>query len=71
MTSRRWRALGLLVLAAAACAATAAAAPVVRIKDIATVQGIRGNQLLGLGLVTGLNGKGDSSSSTLLRSSVA
>ncbi len=71
MTSRKWRALGLLVLAAAAFAAQAAAAPVVRIKDIATVQGIRGNQLLGLGLVTGLNGKGDSSSSTLLRSSVA
>jgi flagellar P-ring protein precursor FlgI len=71
LTSRSARALGLLVLAAALCAAPAVAAPVVRIKDIATVQGIRGNQLLGLGLVTGLNGKGDSSSSALLRSSVA
>jgi flagellar P-ring protein precursor FlgI len=43
----------------------------VRIKDIATVRGIRGNQVLGLGLVTGLNGKGDSSTSPLLRSSLS
>jgi flagellar P-ring protein FlgI len=47
------------------------AAPAVRIKDIATVRGLRGNQILGLGLVTGLNGKGDSSSSPLLRSSLS
>jgi flagellar P-ring protein precursor FlgI len=33
--------------------------PVVRIKDIARVQGVRDNQLLGLGLVVGLNGTGD------------
>jgi len=31
-----------------------------RIKDIASVQGIRGNQLIGYGLVVGLNGTGDS-----------
>ncbi len=43
----------------------------VRIKDIATLQGVRGNQLLGLGLVTGLNGKGDSQSSALLRNSLS
>jgi flagellar P-ring protein precursor FlgI len=43
----------------------------VRIKDIATLRGVRGNQLIGLGLVTGLNGKGDSSSSPLLRSSLS
>ena len=42
-----------------------------RIKDIAAVRGIRGNQVLGLGLVTGLNGKGDSSASPLLRSSLS
>ena len=52
-------------------AATAVAAPVVRIKDIATLRGVRGNQILGLGLVTGLNGKGDSSTSPLLRSSLS
>jgi flagellar P-ring protein precursor FlgI len=31
-----------------------------RIKDIATVQGVRANQLVGYGLVVGLNGTGDS-----------
>jgi flagellar P-ring protein FlgI len=48
-----------------------AAAPVVRIKDIASLRGVRGNQLLGMGIVTGLNGKGDSSNSSLLRSSLS
>jgi flagellar P-ring protein precursor FlgI len=47
------------------------AAPVVRIKDIATLRGVRGNQLLGMGIVTGLNGKGDSPTSSLLRSSLS
>lgn len=39
----------------------------VRLKDIATIQGIRENQLVGFGLVTGLDGRGDSSNSKLLR----
>lgn len=30
-----------------------------RIKDITTIQGVRGNQLVGYGLVVGLNGTGD------------
>ncbi len=34
-----------------------------RIKDIATVAGIRGNHLVGYGLVVGLDGSGDSSAS--------
>ena len=55
----------------AAAAVTAAAAPTVRLKDIATLQGVRGNQLVGVGLVTGLAGRGDSSSSALLRNAVA
>ena len=50
---------------------TAAAAPGVRLKDIAYLSGVRTNQLLGIGLVTGLAGKGDSSSSVLLRNSLA
>src|SRR5579875_3833655 len=33
-----------------------------RIKDIATVQGVRGNQLTGYGLVVGLDGTGDGTS---------
>ncbi len=32
----------------------------VRIKDIAIIQGLRENQLMGFGLVTGISGKGDS-----------
>ena len=35
--------------------------PTVRIKDITEVEGARGNQLTGVGLVTGLNGTGDNS----------
>ncbi len=35
-----------------------------RIKDIATVEGVRGNALIGYGLVVGLNGTGDTSNSS-------
>jgi flagellar P-ring protein precursor FlgI len=38
---------------------TAAADTAVRIKDIADVEGVRENQLVGYGLVVGLNGTGD------------
>lgn len=34
--------------------------PAIRIKDIATFRGVRSNQLVGYGLVVGLNGTGDS-----------
>lgn len=37
------------------------AGTVTRIKDIARLQGVRNNQLTGMGLVVGLNGTGDSS----------
>ncbi|MBX9977884.1 MAG: flagellar basal body P-ring protein FlgI, partial [Alphaproteobacteria bacterium] len=36
----------------------------VRIKDIVSVEGVRGNQLVGYGLVVGLNGSGDTIGST-------
>lgn len=49
--------LALAVLALMPAAATLAAE--VRIKDIADVQGVRGNDLVGYGLVIGLNGTGD------------
>jgi flagellar P-ring protein precursor FlgI len=55
----------------AAGAVPAAAAPTVRLKDVATLQGLRGNQLVGIGLVTGLAGRGDSSNSALLRNAVS
>ena len=35
-----------------------------RIKDIASVAGVRSNQLVGYGLVVGLNGTGDQTSQT-------
>jgi flagellar P-ring protein precursor FlgI len=47
------------------------AVPTVRIKDIADLRGIRENQLVGIGLVTGLAGRGDSSNSELLKAAVA
>jgi hypothetical protein len=60
----QWRALagrvvpGLILVAAlwadAACASS-------RIKDLASVEGVRENQLIGYGLVVGLNGTGDTS----------
>jgi len=42
-----------------------------RIKDIAYVQGVRGQQLIGYGLVVGLNGTGDTYRSTFTLQSVA
>ncbi|MDH3252799.1 MAG: flagellar basal body P-ring protein FlgI [Ignavibacteria bacterium] len=42
-----------------------------RIKDIAYVQGIRGEQLIGYGLVAGLNGSGDTQRSTFTVQSVS
>lgn len=55
--------IGILLAVGAALAlgpiAQAAAAPA-RIKDIVDVEGIRENQLVGYGLVVGLNGTGDS-----------
>jgi flagellar P-ring protein precursor FlgI len=56
---RNWL-LCLLVLPALAGSAQAARAESdVRIKDIADVEGVRENQLVGYGLVVGLNGTGD------------
>lgn len=51
-------ALPLLLLCCAALWPMAAAAQV-RIKDITDVEGVRDNQLVGYGLVVGLNGTGD------------
>jgi flagellar P-ring protein precursor FlgI len=35
-----------------------------RIKDLASVQGVRNNQLVGYGLVVGLDGSGDQTTQT-------
>jgi flagellar P-ring protein FlgI len=50
--------IALAALAILACAVTTAAATS-RIKDLASIEGIRQNQLIGYGLVVGLNGTGD------------
>ncbi|NYT81015.1 flagellar basal body P-ring protein FlgI [Alcaligenaceae bacterium] len=44
---------------AAACGLAATAAQADRIKDLASIQGVRENQLIGYGLVVGLDGSGD------------
>lgn len=62
---RRWmRKVGMVTLAGAmvhsACRAQVSAQRT-RIKDVAAIEGIRDNQLVGYGLVVGLKGTGDSS----------
>ena len=49
----------LLAALLMAAAVTAPAEAQVRIKDIADFEGVRDNQLIGYGLVVGLNGTGD------------
>jgi flagellar P-ring protein precursor FlgI len=54
--------LALAVISVCACAVPAFAAavqPMVRMKDLVTVEGVRENQLVGMGLVVGLQGTGD------------
>jgi flagellar P-ring protein precursor FlgI len=53
---------GLAALAFMALAAQAQAAS--RIKDLANIEGVRQNQLIGYGLVVGLNGTGDTINNT-------
>lgn len=54
------RAIHRLIFALlATCVALTPAMAQVRIKDIADVEGVRDNQLIGYGLVVGLNGTGD------------
>ncbi|WP_415520473.1 MAG: flagellar basal body P-ring protein FlgI [Desulfovibrio aminophilus] len=60
---RPGRQVAVLVLAALLCAALVAPALAVRLKDIATFSGVRTNELVGYGLVVGLSGTGDGTSS--------
>ena len=52
--------LATLLTAAALAGFASPALAQSRIKDIAAVEGVRSNQLVGYGLVVGLNGTGDS-----------
>jgi flagellar P-ring protein precursor FlgI len=59
------RAIDLLLIAAIAALAAALFTPAAhaeRVKDLASVSGVRGNQLVGYGLVIGLDGTGDQTS---------
>jgi len=51
--------LGLALAAAASCVAADSEAHKVLIRDVATVEGVRDNSLIGYGLVVGLKGTGD------------
>ena len=51
--------MGRLVLAIVACLLGVQANAAVRVKDISTLQGVRDNQLIGYGLVVGIQGAGD------------
>ncbi len=53
----------LVALAILTCAGSSASA-ISRIKDLANIEGIRQNQLIGYGLVVGLNGTGDALNNT-------
>jgi len=61
------RILTVLLVLLVSAAAFAQEGMTVRLKDIAYLQGVRENQLVGFGLITGLEGKGDSSNSALLK----
>lgn len=56
---RLFKVLTLIALLALTLSSVAFGAPKVRIKDIAHVEDARPNQLIGIGLVVGLNGTGD------------
>jgi flagellar P-ring protein FlgI len=61
MTSRKTSLLLILVLAAMLLSGTVRAD---RLKDLASIQGVRENQLIGYGLVVGLDGSGDQTTQT-------
>jgi len=60
--------IGLIGLSALPVSEVVAA---VRIKDVAQFQGVRDNQLIGYGLIVGLNGTGDKSQSVFTVKSIA
>ena len=59
-----------IIMLCAVILLVASGAQAVRIKDIASFEGIRDNQLMGYGLVVGLNGTGDSDQTKIQTQSV-
>jgi flagellar basal body P-ring protein FlgI len=64
-------AVGLALVFPALLPAQQPAAPTVRLKDIAQIRGVRSNQLVGYGIVVGLEGTGDSNGALFTVQSVA
>jgi flagellar P-ring protein precursor FlgI len=56
---QRWRSFGLHVVAALVAMLACAPVHADKIRDLASVGGVRSNQLIGYGLVVGLDGSGD------------
>ena len=71
MAMKKWAALFTALLCLSFSCVAFADASVTRIKDVAKVQGVRANQLVGYGLVMGLNGTGDSNKTLEVLQSVA
>ncbi len=67
----RSRVLAILAAALVVVLAGAAPAAAIRIKDMASVRGVRHNQLIGYGLVVGLNGTGDKTQTTFTTQGLA
>jgi flagellar P-ring protein FlgI len=63
--------LARLMIAVAIVMGSTVSAPAARIKDIANIKGVRQNQLVGYGLVVGLEGTGDGKKSIFTQQSVA
>lgn len=61
-TSSNWIKANIAAVITALLLSLSVNASAERIKDLANIQGVRDNQLLGYGLVVGLNGTGDGSS---------
>lgn len=65
VTAGLWRGTATLIVALAGLVALLPApAQAARIKELAAIQGVRANQLTGVGLVVGLDGTGDQTTST-------
>ena len=62
--ARLLRVLSTLLLGAAVLAGAVTAARAERVKDLVSIQGVRVNQLIGYGIVVGLDGTGDQTTQT-------
>lgn len=69
--SKRWVMMGIGACLLTLTSAQQPTAPSVRLKDIAQVRGVRSNQLIGYGIVVGLEGTGDSNGAMFTVQSIA